>query len=191
MNKALIFLLGVGIGGGTTWLLLKEYYHRLADDEIESVVSRYREPEKKEPAQNEEEQVDKKVFNTYTNLTKNYSKPSPMDYAAKYQNVIKEKDIEYAATEHPEDDDEASPYVISPEEFGELDDYDKISLTYYADGYLVEGDLGIIDDVDAVVGPDALDSFGEYEEDAVYVRNDQHKADYEILLSEMNYHEEI
>ena len=191
MNKLLIFLAGAGLGSGITWLIVKKHYQNVADEEIESVVSRFRDPMPIKIVEDEPEKEEK--MNRYVELTKNYTKPNPMDYAAKYQNKPSEQkdEIDYTATEHPEDDDEETPYVISPEEFGELDDYEKVSLTYYADGYLVEGDLGIIDDVDVVVGPDALDSFGEYEEDAVYVRNDQHKTDYEILLSEMNYHDDV
>ena len=34
---------------------------------------------------------------------------------------------------------------------------------------------------------DALRHFGEYEDDAVYVRNDELKTDYEILRSEKDY----
>ena len=30
------------------------------------------------------------------------------------------------------------PYVISPEEFGEVEEYEKISLTYYADEVLAD-----------------------------------------------------
>lgn len=78
-------------------------------------------------------------------------------------------------------------YVISPSEFGEAD-YEEIELTYYADGVLAE-DREIIDDPEFVVGPNALDSFGEYEEDTVYVRNDARRCDYVILKDFRNYSE--
>ena len=188
MNRGIRFLLGAGIGSLITWSLTKEYYRRLADEEIASVVNRDRYKEI-EPAETEEQKIEAK--RKYTEIAKNYQKPSVIDYASKYQTSTSDLPVEI---DHPVDDDEERPHVISPEEFGEIDEYDKISLTYYADGYLVEGDpaMGgtIIDNVDEVVGPDALDSFGEYEDDAVYVRNDAHQTDYEILLSEMNFKEE-
>lgn len=187
MNKAIIFLLGAGLGSGITWYFVREHYRKIADEEIASVVNRYK--KEVDDVIKSGEEV-RSSFVKYEDLAKNYEKPSPMDYAARY--ASKETQEDETIEEHPEDDDEQrEPYVISPEEFGEIDDYDQITLNYYADGYLVEGDLGVIDDVEAVVGPDALDSFGEYEDDAVYVRNEQHKTDYEILLSEMNYHEEV
>ena len=77
--------------------------------------------------------------------------------------------------------------VIPPDEFGEDDDYDLISITYYADGVLADDGNYPIDDVEDTVGPDALDSFGEWEDDAVYVRNDKRKCYYEILRDVENY----
>ena len=78
-----------------------------------------------------------------------------------------------------EDKNMEVPYVISPAEYGE-NDYEEIEMTYYADGVLAEG-KEIFDDPDEIVGPEALSSFGEYEEDAVYVRNDAKRCDYAIL----------
>lgn len=71
------------------------------------------------------------------------------------------------------------PYVISPEEFGEMDDYERIVLMYHTDGVLTDEDREIIDDPDEIVGKDYADHFGKY--DSVYVRNDKRKSDYEIL----------
>ena len=78
------------------------------------------------------------------------------------------------------------PYVIPPDEFGEVG-YEQIELTYYDDGVLADDDDEIIDDPEAVVGPYALTSFGKYEDDAVFVRNDARRCDYEILADHRNY----
>ena len=79
------------------------------------------------------------------------------------------------------------PYVISPNDFGELDGYETISLTYYANGVLTDDQDNIIDNVDEVIGMEALSHFGEYEDDSVFVRNDERKCDYEILLDYRSY----
>lgn len=79
------------------------------------------------------------------------------------------------------------PYVISPEEFGEFEEYEKISLTYYADKVLADENDEEVDDVDEIVGEESLNHFGEYEDDSVFVRNDRLKCDYEILLDQRNY----
>ena len=56
-----------------------------------------------------------------------------------------------------------------------------------ADGVLADDMDEIIEDVDEVVGEDSLNHFGEFEEDSVYVRNDERKCDYEILRDNRNY----
>ena len=88
--------------------------------------------------------------------------------------------------EEPDKEEIDKPYVISPDDFGEFDYYNQISLTYYADGVLTEGDE-IIEDVDDIVGEESLNHFGEYEDDSVHVRNDRLKCDYEILWDNRNY----
>ena len=87
------------------------------------------------------------------------------------------------------DKSEASekPYVISPDEFGEFEDYEKISLIYYNDGVLTDENNEIVDDINEIVGEDSLKHFGEYEEDSVFVRNDKLKCDYEILYDLRKY----
>ena len=83
------------------------------------------------------------------------------------------------------------PYVISPEQFGENEDYERISLTYYADQVLVDENDEMIEDVEEMVGFESLNHFGEYEDDSVFVRNDAKKCDYEILLDQKLYSDVI
>ena len=79
------------------------------------------------------------------------------------------------------------PYVIPPEEFGEIEEYDTESLTYYQDGVLTDQDDSIIDNIDELIGEDSLTHFGEFEDDSVFVRNDKLRCDYEILRDLRNY----
>ena len=75
------------------------------------------------------------------------------------------------------------PYVITPKDFEfDKDEYEKISLVYYADGVLADSYGEVIDYIDATVGIESLNHFGEYETDTVYVRNDDLEADFEITL---------
>lgn len=87
----------------------------------------------------------------------------------------------------PEHEVEA-PYVISPDEFGEIEGYTQISLTYFDDGILSDENGVIIDEPEDIVG-DALNHFGEYEEDSVFVRSDPKRCDYEILRDLRSYAE--
>ena len=81
-----------------------------------------------------------------------------------------------------------APYVISPDEFGEIEGYTQISLAYFDDGILSDENGVIIDEPEDIVG-DALNHFGEYEEDSVFVRSDPKRCDYEILRDLRSYAE--
>ena len=83
-------------------------------------------------------------------------------------------------SEEEDEDDMNKPYVIRPEEFGE-EGYVQQSLTYYADGVITNERGKIIKNVDELIGINPEDHFGEYEDDSVFVRNDNIKVDYEIL----------
>lgn len=95
------------------------------------------------------------------------SKEDTMDY---YKNKTS-NDI----SETPE---KKEPYVIHPDDFGMLD-YDTITLTLYSDGVVADDNDFVVDG--DILGDDWENHFGEFEPDAVYVRNDILKADYEIL----------
>lgn len=75
-----------------------------------------------------------------------------------------------------------APYVISPMEFGDFEDYQTISLTYTSDGVLLDDDDEPLEDVDATVGNDYAKHFGDYPDDpdTVYIRNDVLCCDFEI-----------
>jgi hypothetical protein len=81
------------------------------------------------------------------------------------------------------------PYVISPYDFGEIDEYRKIDLTYYADGVVEDEDGEIVTEIDELLGEGSLNTFGEYEDDAVFVRNERLMTDFEILRDYRTYKE--
>ena len=86
-------------------------------------------------------------------------------------------------------DDEPGAYEIREVEIGgEMEGYTQISLTYFDDGILSDENGVIIDEPEDIVG-DALNHFGEYEEDSVFVRSDPKRCDYEILRDLRSYAE--
>lgn len=179
MNKminALAFFSGVAVGSAATWYYIKEKYARIAEEEINSV---------KEVYANHDQKLTEDSGTGSENASKILDKPSLTEYARR---VRDEGYTEYSHTvvgkETPTVD--AAARVITPDEFGEIEEYAKISLSYFADGVLADDDNEPIDDVEEIVG-DALSHFGEYEEDAVFVRNDAKKCDYEILMDTRNF----
>lgn len=179
----LAFIAGAGIGSVCTWQLLKRKYELIAQEEIDSVKAAYatRETGKsfvkgfcnglkvaEDRTQKDESDVD---FKKYASIIQ---KEGYTDYSRSVEEKKGESFVE-------------KPYVISPDEFGEFEEYEKISLTYYADEVLADENDEEVDDVDEIVGEESLNHFGEYEDDSVFVRNDRLKCDYEILLDQRNY----
>lgn len=84
------------------------------------------------------------------------------------------------------------PYIIKPNEFGEQD-YDEVTLVYYANGKFTSYDTGDLMDEfeieDAIGNIDPSVHFGDYEEDSVFIRNDERGIDYEVLRDEDPYEE--
>ena len=93
------------------------------------------------------------------------------------------------------EEDESTPYVISPMEFGDFEDYQAISLTYTADGVLLDDAFDPVEDIDKTVGKDFAKNFGTYPDDpdTVYIRNDALCSDFEIckdLRTAEDFHKE-
>lgn len=171
LSNILIFTVGAAIGSVVTWKLIKNKYEQIAKEEIDSVkevFSRH----KDETISDEKRDDD---FEEYHNITNLYSKESDEEEEEDEEEV---QEVRKSVKK---------PYVISPDEFGEMDEYDAISLNYYADGVLTNDWDEVIENVDDIVGIDSLNHFGEYEEDSVFVRNDTLQADYEILKDVRNY----
>ena len=72
------------------------------------------------------------------------------------------------------------PYVISSDEFGFFEDFETITLTYYADDILADDQDRIIEDKESIIGRDALSRLTNTDDETVYVRNEKLKVDYEI-----------
>lgn len=185
LSNLLMFAAGAALGVSATWKYFKEKYKRIADEEIDSVREYYlnKKPKYEGPYDSDEE--------TRMKARESHEKPDIREYAEKL------KDLEYRnysssdRTVEREEKDVDGPYVIAPEEYGELHDYQTIELTHYGDGILAENTGEIVDDADDIVGPDYADHFGEYEDDSVYIRNDKRKCDYLILLEERPYDDAV
>ena len=176
----LIFAAGAALGSVTTWYLVKEKYAQIAQEEIDSVKEVFSARGRNERA----EKVVEKIENEHT-----AKDMSVREYAAKLSEERYSTD--YTDIQPAEEETVEKPYVISPDEFSEIDDYTTISLTFYADHILADDDDELIEDVEATVGFESLNHFGEYEDDSVFVRNDRLKCDYEILLDQRKYSDVI
>lgn len=178
LSKFIIFAVGAAIGSAVTWKFVKTKYERIAQEEIEDVKRKY-----SKRAQ-EDDQLEK-IEEAAKNAIGSMQRQLVIDEFASIAD--KEGYTNYASVKDAIDVDK--PYVIPPEQYDELDDYDAVELTYYADKVLAYYNGEIIDEEDAeeMVGLDSLARIGEDEEDSVHVRNDALKCDYEILLDLRKY----
>jgi hypothetical protein len=168
MNKALYFVTfatGALVGSLVTWQIAKKNYEKIIQEEIKSVKETYDRvfPCAKEEEQNECEEDIEDI------------------------DTVEATKIVYA-NEYSNDDHNEDIYIITPEAFGENQDYKLVSLTYFDDGHLVDT-AGNLVNIAKTVSEYALTTFGTYEDDCVHVRNDKLKTDYEILLDPRNYME--
>ena len=187
LSSVIIFCGGVFIGGFLTWDFFKTKYEKIADEEIASVKETF---EHREPRPDKNYNVEEvpKGNDAYINVSPGVAERIiqiiDSNGYRNYSNTAIETDKKGGTA----DMELKQPYVITPEQYEDNVDYTKVSLTWYNDEVL-EDDWGNVLDPDDVIGSEALKTFGQYEKDSVFVRDDDEQIDYEILLDTSSYKE--
>lgn len=184
MNKFVYFLLGSAVGAGVTWYFCKEYYQKLRDEEVKSVIETFKPKEEtKQPEREETESTLKPALDFNTERRSKLQAYNALIRETDYDPRSPKERLEDDPDEPPPGDDVTKPYSISPEDFDTLENYDVVIYTYYADDVLVDEDNEplTIDEIIWSVGADFAAHFGEYEDNSVHIRNDMRQIDYEIL----------
>ncbi|WP_417040231.1 hypothetical protein [Coprobacter fastidiosus] len=174
LTKVFIFTMGAAVGSLVTWKIVKTKYEKIAQEEIDSV---------KEVFSRKENQIYEHI------IRENSAEEHKIEAKPDLQELAEQiKTLKYVIEAEEKSEVKDRPYVISAEEFGQADDdYDIVSLNYYADEVLTDDfDIPIVN-ADDVVGLESFKHFGEYVEDVVYVRNDKLKAEYEIVRMDEKY----
>lgn len=195
LKVGLAFVLGAATGALVANKYLKTKYEKIADEEIASVKAVYWTKTNPEAAAYAKKDVEytEEVYKQHQQAAKSAAeqakeKPDIVKYAEK---LHKEGYTNYSTTAKPDTPDLGEPYVIPPEDFGEFDDYERINLIYWADQVLTDDNNEVVEDLEGSVGIDSLTTFGEYEDDSVFVRNSRLRCDYEILLDQRNFEDVI
>lgn len=186
LSKLFMFTAGVAVGSVVTLYLVRTKYEKMTIDEIRSIREMYANPTvpdyveeddldaEDEDADDDDELEDENPgLREYNKLVKNYN------YSAKSVSKVNDK----------EEKEVREPYVIEPEEFDE-NGYDTVSLYWYEDGvvtYAIGGE--VMNNIDEMIGEDAPNHFGEYEDETVYIRNDRLKTDFELCRDGRRYSE--
>ena len=202
ITNVLMFAVGAAIGSAVTWKLVKTRYERIVQEEIESVKTAFNDlvairTDETDETEDADESDTRPI-------------PQPKQGQINWSELedLDEEDEEEVYEPTEEDREEYSrltsaytnekggagnmardPYVIAPYDFGEIDGYHMIELTYYADDVLEDDSYCIVNDRDELIGRKALNTFGEYEEDAVFVRNERLRTDFQILRDYRTYAE--
>ena len=193
-TNAIMFAAGAAIGSAVTWKVLKTQFEQRIQEEVESVkealsgLNNVCDQSSDDSEDEEEEEASEAGYHQV-----NWDELEDLDE----ENEEDEELEEYAELTNLYSNEKGGaekvivkkPYVISPYDFGEIDEYHKIDLTYYADGILEDEDGEIVTDVDELIGVGSLNTFGEYEDDAVFVRNERLQTDFEILKDYRTYEE--
>lgn len=161
------FLVGAAIGSVIAWFAAKKRYEKMHQEQMNAVWADVQGKKKTE----KELASDEIITPTAA------EKPDIFEYVAK---------IQQEGYEHPNDLPKTNDniYEITPMDLDE-ELYKRIDLTYYADGILA-------DDLDYPVR-DLADTVGENfaalfkGRDEIFVRNEKHNIDYDIVISELTY----
>ena len=180
MKGLLIFAAGLAVGAVAGAVIVKNKVLADAKAEIEEVREYYRESRgQKDEHVEEVKEVEKKEYE----LKDIQIKDEPKTGLTNYSQITKM----YMSNDKYNQSMYDDPFVIDPSEFGENPEYDTETLTYFADGVLVDDVDDVIEEPDIVVGLENLKVFEEFGATSVYVRNDIYKTDYEIIRDDWNY----
>ena len=185
MKGLLIFAAGLAVGAVAGAVLVKNKVLADAKAEIDEVREYYRESRGQKDEHVEEvkevKEVEKKEYELKDIQIKD--EPKTEKEHTNYNQIAKMYTSKNEFQTPMYDD----PFVIDPSEFGENPEYDTETLTYFADGVLVDDVDDVIEEPDIVVGLENLKVFEEFGATSVYVRNDIYKTDYEIIRDDWNY----
>lgn len=191
MKNLLCFVTGAAIGSVVTWKLIEKKYKDLADEEIESVIETFKNRKPRITKDEVKETVEKVINKCKESKETVEDIVTAEGYSIENEEEIDEDDESNYTVDVDSGVEVIVPYVITPEQFGEYSEYGTKTLTYYSDNVLTdEIDNPITsEEMETMIGPDALDHFGEYEDDSVYIRDEMNEMDYEILKSEKTFSE--
>lgn len=206
VNNMIIFVVGTLLGSATTYFVVKKKIETEKENEIkemreyytkrEEIISEHadkevdilkQEIESMRQDTEEETTVDEEELEEYRNIVSQYNHPEYADA------LVRKRELQMADAKKAEEDmteERQEPfYIIKPDEFGTIDDYELVNLTWYADGILADEFDNIIgeEEIEERIGSEALIEIGKYLPKFIHVRNDDLEIDYEIGEDPRNY----
>lgn len=171
-----IFAAGALVGAAVAAKAVREKYQQEAEEEIAEMREYYREKQQETKTEEVKEEKDEST-EEYKEIVKDEG----------YTNYTQYNDVKPEEKIDDDVEDEWTPSIIDPEEFGEDPSYDTATLTYFKDGVLADEVDEVMDP--KMVGEENLKIFDEFGARSIYVRNDEHMIDFEIIRDEYPYSE--
>lgn len=181
LSKIIIFAAGAGIGSVVTWKLVRDKYERITQEEVRAIRELYAGDNGKTSDKESEDSLEE----------------SDEEEKAEYESIIEganyvpysKKSLAKEEKEEIEEGEEMiKPYLIDQDEWDESE-YETETLYCFADGVITTEMEEVIDDVEDLVGDEAVEWLDESGRDYIYVRNDNNETDYEILRDNRRYSE--
>lgn len=198
MNKTfLAFGVGLAVGIGGAYFYLKQKYEEKLSEQIQEVRRHYQ--EKQEQSKLKEEKNEKFASRFEEAEERGKDRIAYEAIAKRYQESDKMRILGFDKTpvdpaeqeSPPEDEPEEEIFTVSEEEMETYDNFEDISLTYYAeDDILCDDQEQVIEDPEAIIG-DALTKFRVKSgyPDTLFVINKRVRAIFEVLMVEGSYQE--
>ena len=172
-----IFGAGALVGAVVAAKAVREKYQQGGEEEMAEMREYYREKEQKGREAEEYEAIVEETETEYKEIVKDEG----------YTNYTQYNDVKPEEKIDDDVEDEWIPSIIDPEEFGEDPSYDTATLTYFKDGVLADEVDEVMDP--KMVGEENLKIFDEFGARSIYVRNDEHMIDFEIIRDDYPYSE--
>ena len=187
----MIFAAGLAVGAVAGAVIVKNKVLADAKAEIDEVREYYRESRGVKEVEEVKEKVEETIDRIQDLIEEHETEPKTEKEHTNYNQIAKMYTSNVATPYEPYNEFQTpmydDPFVIDPSEFGEIPEYDTETLTYFADGVLVDDVDDVIEEPDIVVGLENLKVFEEFGATSVYVRNDMYRTDYEIIRDDWNY----
>ena len=221
MNTKFIFglLIGAAVGVLGTKRYFEKKYQKLADEEVASVREKFTVPrEDIDPETVLRKTVDivkngaksapnevyadimnsliEEVFGNKKEPDGEIAEPVPKTPNVDVKDTKKEREAANAMNSYrgysKDTVHNLKPFRISPDDFEENEpEHEHCTLYYYADCVVTDDNGCVIEHPKDILGADFWKGFGEYEQDAMYVRNYEEGVDYEVLKDMRRYKDTI
>ena len=208
LKEILIFTGGFAAGAGAAYFALKKKLEAEKKKELEEMSRFYSKRAEKRNEKKDENTLsdklppDKEVKAAYGEAIKSYvssfEKADKTLYDDAMKAMEKPSDNQNEEEEETEELDDYAPIEKRDEPYSinrfsfehDCDFYDKVYLSYYeVDGVVIEDEEEVIAPFD-ILGSSFIQSFGEFEPDYAFIRNDKIATDYEVELIHAAYYDQ-